>query len=178
MRGNRFYKILEGKNLTDSFYKIISIELEENQLKEFQEFLVSIIDDVIKNIGEYPPIQEEGLVNKKTISELGETPFRSGAICYIPIKCEDIFYVVGDIHGDINSFKAFLDNIQFFNNSKKNIKSYISRATFMAKVFLVVWSRFCYVCFFNFFVLAEYGRFYYGVYIFADNNFDLCRIAL
>lgn len=141
MRGNRFYKILEGKNLTDSFYKIISIELEENQLKEFQEFLVSIIDDVIKNIGEYPPIQEEGLVNKKTISELGETPFRSGAICYIPIKCEDIFYVVGDIHGDINSFKAFLDNIQFFNNSKKNIKivflgDYIDRGLYGLNVLL------------------------------------------
>lgn len=138
---NRFEEILNGENLKDSFYKLISIEINEDELSDFQDFFALLIDNTVERINIYPPKKENGLDNKKNILELGDSFFRCGSLYYIPFKEEDIFYVLGDIHGDINSFRYFLENIRFFDSNEENIHivflgDYIDRGLYGLNVLL------------------------------------------
>ena len=130
------------ENLRSFFYTIISTEVNEKNLQNFQEFLISLIDDAIGKIDSYPSPDEKALENKTSIFKLGNKAFRCGSICYLPLSEEDVIYVVGDIHGDIDSFTAILENIHFFDTAKnKNIKvvflgDYIDRGLYGLNVLL------------------------------------------
>ncbi len=141
---NKFFKLFFKCNLEKIFDEILSLEIEESKIKAFEEFFVSILDTAIESLEKFPPINEDVFNNAQKIEDVKEkTPFRKGSIYFMPANENDIFYVIGDLHGDLNSFKTFFENVQFLKNPEKNVKiiflgDYIDRGLYGINILLCI----------------------------------------
>jgi hypothetical protein len=131
-----FDKLIRGKTLENAFYSILNLDFEEDDLTDFQEFLCALIDITLTKLEEFPPTDDKILNTARTIKDLKDKDtFKCGSIYYIKMNKNDCFYIMGDIHGDKNTFQTFFEKTQFFKNPSKDVKlvflgDYIDRGLF------------------------------------------------
>jgi len=137
--------VLKDQNKWEALDKILSLEVEEGKIQEFEAFLNQLLDEAIKKVLKFPPAKKGKLDKVNNIGGLKKYnyPFREGQICYLPIKNERYLYVIGDIHGDANAFRAIIEKTEFLDSktARENITlvflgDYIDRGLFGLNVLL------------------------------------------
>jgi len=139
--------ILKNHDLPKVLNHLFSFEINNNEIEEFQKAFVLLIKEAKKKLDKFPPFFKKNLKNVLSIPELRKQspsqPLKLGKIIYLPIKENDCFYVLGDIHGDINTLRTFLEKIHFVRNRNENIKiillgDYIDRGLHGLNILLVI----------------------------------------
>jgi len=141
-----FDRILKEHNKQNVFETVLSLDVKEDKIQEFEAFLNKLLDEATKKLRKFPPEKKDKLDEVKNIAELCkkyDSPLSSGKIYYLPIKNEQYLYVIGDIHGDSNVFKAIIEKTQFLDSkvTRENITlvflgDYIDRGLFGLNVLL------------------------------------------
>jgi len=142
----QFDWILKEHNKQKAFENVLALEIEDDNIQEFEAFLAQLLREATKQVKRFPPEKNGKLDKVKDITELGKKynyPFRDGQICDLPIQNEQYLYLAGDIHGDSNVFRAIIEKTQFLDSriTRENITlvflgDYIDRGLFGLNVLL------------------------------------------
>ncbi|MBI5409173.1 MAG: serine/threonine protein phosphatase [Nitrospirae bacterium] len=86
----------------------------ERELKDYEELLNILIARTQNAISPWPPVKTDILKTTVKITDIAEIkPFREGEICYIPVSKNESTFIIGDLHGDRESFVKIMEKTQF-----------------------------------------------------------------